>query len=192
MAWPERNHSLEDMRRSTKQRTEVTVRSVRDGEALQLRALRLRALADSPDAFEITLEQEEQAPAEHWIEWARRGASGEMTCTFVAEDDESLCGMAGGFLKHEGTCLVANVFGVWVDPGKRRGGVGARLVEAVLGWAHFRGAQDIQLWLTTDNARARALYARLGFVATGPTRPLPSNMLVNEELMTLRLASLVS
>src|SRR5260370_39852917 len=148
MEWPERNHSLEDMRRSTRQRTEVTVRSVREGEALQLRALRLRALADSPDAFEITLEQEEQAPAEHWIEWARRGASGEMSCTFVAEEDESLCGMAGGFLKHEGTCLVANVFGVWVDPGKRRGGDGARLVEGVLRWGQFPGGQGGQRRLT--------------------------------------------
>ncbi len=42
------------------------------GDEARLRALRLRALADSPGAFAATAEQEAQLPAAHWAELARQ------------------------------------------------------------------------------------------------------------------------
>ncbi len=165
----------------------VTIRLVGEVEAPQLRVLRLRALADTPAAFEITLREEEEAPAQHWIEWARRGAAGQMSCTFIATQNEHWCGMAGGFLQREGLQLQATLFGMWVEPTQRGRGVGGQLVEAVLDWARLRGAQRVQLWVTEHNAHARALYERHGFVATGVTQPLRSDSALREELMTRAL-----
>jgi GNAT superfamily N-acetyltransferase len=172
-----------DMTRTQRTGLPVTVRLISEGEAAQLRVLRLRALADAPAAFEITLREEELAPAEHWIEWARRGAAGQMSCTFVAIEGEHWCGMAGGFLQREGSQLQATLFAMWVAPDHRGRGVGGQLVEAVVEWARLRGAQRVQLWVTDNNEAARALYARHDFVTTGQTQPLPSDPTLREEQM---------
>jgi hypothetical protein len=76
---------------------QLAVRPIREHEVAQLRAIRLRAVAESPRAFEITLAEEERAPAEHWVEWARQGAAGQTSSTFVAVQAEEWCGMAEDF-----------------------------------------------------------------------------------------------
>ena len=43
------------------------------------------------------------------------------------------------------------------------------------------------LWVTTTNVAARTLYERAGFVATGETKPLPSDPRLDEQRMTRRL-----
>jgi hypothetical protein len=64
-----------------------------------VRALRLRALADAPDAFEITLAQAEQWTDE---DWRRRAAEGDERLTFVEEDDDgNLGGMAVGLSSNQ-------------------------------------------------------------------------------------------
>jgi hypothetical protein len=44
-------------------------------------------------------------------------------------------------------------------------------------------ARRLALWVTQTNAPARALYTRMGFVATGRTQPVPSNPTLREEVM---------
>ncbi|HLZ96709.1 MAG TPA: hypothetical protein VKP66_02115, partial [Steroidobacteraceae bacterium] len=70
----------------------LVVRRIREDEVADLRAIWLRALAESPRAFEITLVDEELAPAEHWVQWARQGAAGQTSSTFVAVQAERWCG----------------------------------------------------------------------------------------------------
>ena len=53
-----------------------------------------------------------------------------------------------------------------VEAGARGGGVGARLLEAVEGWAAERGATRLQLLADRDNAPALAFYARRGWSPT--------------------------
>ncbi len=165
------------------------VRRIREHEAPQLRAIRLRALAESPRAFEIPLAEEELAPTEHWVEWARQGAAGQTSCTFVAIQANEWCGMAGGFLEPNGSSVVATVFGVWVEPVRRGHGVGGGLVDAVVQWAVGRGAQRVQLWVTEDNNAARALYARHGFACSGERKALRSDPSVSEVLMVRSVAT---
>lgn len=55
-----------------------------------------------------------------------------------------------------------------VDPGFRRRGVGRLLLDAVLEDARRRGVARVSLKVRVVNSAARALYARLGFQATGP------------------------
>jgi ribosomal protein S18 acetylase RimI-like enzyme len=151
------------------------IRRVRATETAELRTLRLLALADAPDAFAISLAEERRAPAEHWVAWARRGARGRMSVTYVALDAESWCGMAGGFLVRDGPRAHAVVFGVWVDPLWRGRGIGRHLLDTVVEWAQARGAAHVELWVTEHNRAARALYTRAGFLETGERQPLPSN-----------------
>jgi ribosomal protein S18 acetylase RimI-like enzyme len=166
---------------------QLVIRPIREHEVAQLRTIRLRAVAESPRAFEITLAEEQRAPAEHWIEWARQGAAGQTSSTFVAVQAEEWCGMAGGFLESNGPPVVATVFGVWVEPVRRGHGVGGMLVEAVVQWAVGRGAERVQLWVTEDNDAARMLYERHGFDCTGQRKPLRSDPSAAEVLMVRRL-----
>lgn len=54
-----------------------------------------------------------------------------------------------------------------VDPGQRRLGLGARLLQQSLADASARGATDFFLEVREDNAAARRLYASAGFSEVG-------------------------
>ena len=55
---------------------------------------------------------------------------------------------------------------MYVRPGARTGGIGRRLIEAILDVAR-QHVELIQLTVVHDNVRARRLYASLGFVDYG-------------------------
>lgn len=133
------------------------------------RDLRLRALADSPDAFGSTLERETTYGREHWLRWI--GGWGESdNALFVGVEGETWAGMAVG-AHHPGDEL-AHLYGMWVDPERRGRGIGRALVDAVLGWAAARDAAAIELGVTTTNDVAVAFYRASGFVETGDVEPL--------------------
>ena len=52
---------------------------------------------------------------------------------------------------------------IWVAPDRRSGGVGTALIEHAIRAMRERGAVAFELEVTPGNARARALYERLGF-----------------------------
>jgi GNAT superfamily N-acetyltransferase len=135
-----------------------------------VRALRLRALADAPDAFEMTLAQAEQWTDE---DWRRRVAEADERLTFVEEDDDgNLVGMAVGLLVP--AARVAHLVGMFVEPGKRRAGLGRGLVEAVESWARQVDATRIELEVNPDLVPAVRLYERCGFEWSGRSRALSS------------------
>ena len=131
------------------------------------RAIRLRALADAPDALARTLAEETGFDPTRWQ--ARLGAD---AATFVTVVDRQDCGLATG-APWPGRPGVAGLFGMWVAPSARRGGVGLALIRAVAGWAQGAGFTRLALNVGNANARAIALYDRAGFVATGRTSTLP-------------------
>ena len=61
------------------------------------------------------------------------------------------------------------LWGMYVRPGARTGGIGRRLIEAILDVAR-QHVELIQLTVVQDNARARRLYASLGFIDYGTER----------------------
>ena len=73
--------------------------------------------------------------------------------------------------------------GMFVDPTKRRKGVGEELVKAVAAWARAQGATSLYLWVTATNTPAIALYERCGFARTPESQPLPHSPLILEFLM---------
>ena len=60
--------------------------------------------------------------------------------------------------------------GLFVAPAARGRGVGTALVGAVIAEAEGLGLREVRLDVVDSNPRARALYARLGFVPAGEDR----------------------
>jgi RimJ/RimL family protein N-acetyltransferase len=139
----------------------IDIRRLLPSEAELYREVRLEGLRDSPDAFGSTHEREAAEP----IEWfAQRLAA---SAVFGAFRGEELLGIAGFYVEpgekhaHKGVLV-----GMYVRPQARGAGVGARLAEAVIAQAR-RHVELIQLRVVSDNAPARRLYERLGFVEYG-------------------------
>lgn len=130
----------------------------------QFRALRLRALADSPDSFGATLaEASAQAPSV----WRERTTSGGPVVLAFA--GPAATGMGG--LHLPAATGDAFVWGMWVEPAARGRGVATRILERLLAHADREG-RPVTLHVTRGNDGARRLYERHGFVATGEVQPL--------------------
>jgi GNAT superfamily N-acetyltransferase len=69
---------------------------------------------------------------------------------------------------------LAHLVGMFVEPGKRRAGLGRGLVEAVESWARQVGATRIGLEVNADLVPALRLYERCGFERSGRSRALSS------------------
>src|SRR3712207_10730 len=97
----------------------MEVRRTRAADWEVLRELRLRALADAPDAFASTLAKEAAFPEEVW----RQRAEGEAgSATFIAWEDGAGIGMARIFAEADVPGRM-HLVGMWVDPRHRRHGV---------------------------------------------------------------------
>ncbi len=84
-------------------------------------------------------------------------------CAFVADE----AGQPLGFVLLGLAADEAEVITLAVLPDARRRGIGAALVAAAAREAAARGATRLFLEVAEDNAPARALYARAGFVPVG-------------------------
>jgi RimJ/RimL family protein N-acetyltransferase len=133
----------------------MSVRRATPEDWRELRDLRLRALADSPDAFLTTLDEARTRTDDDWRAWPER------TAVFV---DDAFTGMAGGFVQDDGTPML---IGMWVAPERRGSGLADELASAVVAWARDLGAERIVLWVVIGNTAAERFYARLGFTPTG-------------------------
>jgi GNAT superfamily N-acetyltransferase len=161
----------------------MEVRRARAADWEALRELRLRALADAPDAFASTLEKEAAFPERVW----RQRAEGEAgSATFIAWEDGAGIGMARIFAEADVPGRM-HLVGMWVDPRHRHRGVAQALVERAVRWAKERRASEVILWVVDRNLPARRLYERAGFRPAGARQPLPSNPALTESLFRLSL-----
>jgi len=151
----------------------MEIRRTTENDWEALRDVRLRALAEAPQAFGSSLERERERTEAEWRQWAGRGRTGRGV-TFVGVLDGWFVGLAGGFPEEEHPDAV-HLVSMWVDPSVRRTGAGRALVAAVVDWARERGARRVHLWATDGNEPAIALYRSFGFESTGNHQPLPSN-----------------
>jgi ribosomal protein S18 acetylase RimI-like enzyme len=146
------------------------------------RELRLRALADSPDAFGSTLARESAFADELWRERIERGARSPSDLPLVARIGTDMVGMAWGRLEEADPGDV-HVYQVWVAPEHRGRGVGQALLDAIIAWARSVGARRISLDATCGNTAAMRLYTRAGFLPVGDPEPLrPGSGLMKQGL----------
>lgn len=151
----------------------------------RMRALRLAALADTPDAFTATLAEEEHRPDAFWRARMEQPAVTTLRAEVRSEDgawrDAGLAVLAPAFENPS----VTGLYSVWVAPHARGRGVGAALVEAALAHAAAeKSAPRVVLDVGIHNAGARRLYERAGFRATGRVFALtpPREHIIEQEL----------
>ena len=112
---------------------------------------------DALVVFDATLFADDAWPATTW--WAEL-AERPRREYLVLEQDGALLAYGGG--DHGGES--ADIMTVAVDPRHRGAGVGRSLVDELIARAERGGASALLLEVRDDNAAARALYARTGFV----------------------------
>ena len=138
----------------------MEIRQARPDEWRLSRDIRLRALADAPDAFCSTLERELGFDEDAWRSRLERAR------TVGAWEGDAAVGTATGKPDpHEdgGREIVA----MWVDPAYRSSGVATALIDELVRWARDAGASSVALWVAEGNDRAQRLYEKCGFTATG-------------------------
>jgi len=138
------------------------------------RVLRLRALADSPNAFGATLAEASLNAEPFWR--ARAGGSGPVILAFDGEQAVAM----GGLHAPDGSDE-AFVWGMWVEPEWRGRGLGSRILRELVDSADRRG-RAVVLHVAEGNA-ARNLYDEHGFVSTGERQPLRDGSEVRIETM---------
>ena len=145
------------------------------------RALRLRALGDSPDAFSVTLAEAADNPESVW----RARAAGPGPVVMAFEGGQAVA-MGGAHLP-EGSPDVF-VWGMWVAPESRGRGLGGRLLAELLDRVRVH-ERAVWLHVSERNDGARRLYEAHGFLSTGEWQPLREGSGVRIETMRLGPAS---
>lgn len=163
----------------------ISIVPITNRNFLVFKAVRLRALQDSPFAFGSTYARESKFPDAEWLRRAENwnGARG---AGFLAMDRNEACGIVGSFLD-ESDRTQARLVSMWTSPAYRRQGVGALLVSAAESWARGAGASAMTLMVTSHNPSAQLFYERLGYEFTGFQMPWPNDPDVLQREMSRRL-----
>jgi RimJ/RimL family protein N-acetyltransferase len=164
----------------------MIIRALTPEDAEPYLALRVTALATSPEAFGSSVD-EEQAMTAHEVR--ARCAPAAPSVVFGAFAGDRLVGIAGFAAnrkfkqRHKGL-----LWGVFVAPQCRGAGLGKRLVQRVIEHA-AKHVLMLHANVTTGNQTARQLYHRLGFAAIGIERKalLVDGTFHDEELLALEL-----
>jgi GNAT superfamily N-acetyltransferase len=144
-----------------------TVRKLEPAEWPTYRDLRLRSLADSPDAFGSTLAAEQARTAQDWAERLARGATSGLDLPLIAEVDRQAAGLAWAKVEASDPSII-NLYQMWVAPEFRGHGAGRLLLRAAIEWARSRNAAEVRLGVTWGDTPAVRLYTREGFAPFGP------------------------
>jgi len=120
------------------------------------REIRLRSLADSPDAFGSTLERERAFTEDDWRE---RACSGSV----LVYDQGRPVAMGAGFAERPGFLMVV---AMWTEPERRGEGLGGRVLDAIVDMARSLGLRA-HLFVMLENPEAARLYERHGFARSG-------------------------
>ena len=170
----------------------IFLKPITPDAALVFRAVRLRALADSPLAFSATWDAESRLSDEEWIRRCERW-NGEHAIGYLAFDtldEKSACGLVGCYSEsrsEDHSAPHGQVVSMWVDPVYRRAGVGTLLIDGLKDWAKSRGLRELRLMVTSVNQGAAGFYQRMGFRMTGKTEPYPNDPAIVEHEMVLDL-----
>ena len=135
----------------------------------RVRSIRLRALADAPDAFCSTLADEQKMTDVQWQQRAGRDQVAQYVASTGSGHDVGMV-VGAPYSDYENT---AGLFGMWVDPAFRGRQIGKALIDAVSDWARNQGYAHVVLDVADDNTAAIRLYDACGFCPNGVTSTLP-------------------
>jgi len=144
-------------------------RRLTPGDAAAFREIRLHGLRESPQAFSADYESNATLPLEHFATRLKNEVDAFVLGAFVSGQ---LVGV-GGFYREQGAKLrhKGTIWGVYVMPGHRSGGLGRKLIaEVIANAAAVPDIQQINITVTAANERARQLYRSMGFEPWGLER----------------------
>ena len=163
----------------------ISIERIIPGNVPIFKAVRLRALKDSPFAFGSTYAWESQFTDDEWLRRAENW-NGITGAGFLAIDKQEACGIAGSFLDEKYPAH-ARLVSMWTAPTHRMRGVGALLVRSAEDWARRAGAGTMRLMVTSHNPPAQSFYERLGYTFTGVREPWPNDPAFLEYEMARRI-----
>lgn len=134
--------------------------------------VRLRALTDSLGEHDPQYQREVAFTAAQWRRRLRDHAQ------FAALIGNRPVGLIAA---QQANTECVYLYSLWLDPQARGQGLARPLVEAAVDWARDRRARTVTLRVAADNAQARGVYERLGFMVA----PVESPGLRDEVAMTL-------
>jgi ribosomal protein S18 acetylase RimI-like enzyme len=132
-----------------------------------LRALRLAALLDSPQAFISTYAQESAWKEPQWRQMFNAAK------WIVSYEAQKAIGLARSVVE-PGHPLARHLESIWVAPTHRRRGVLRGLLCGLAQIERPRGVTNLMLWVLEDNYDAQRAYDALGFEPTGERQFLPA------------------
>ena len=146
----------------------ATVRALSPSDLEAYRALRLRGLAEHPEAFTSDAAEEAAKPRDALAKRLAADPARPHDAVFGAFDGAALGGLCGidvdmrEKVRHKG-----HVFGMYV-PAERAGrGIGGALIDRVIAHARAAGLAQLVLTVTAGNDAARRVYERAGFGVCG-------------------------
>jgi len=154
----------------------------------RIRTIRLRSLAESPNAFGTSLAEDEARPL---AEWQARTKNEAVAHFLAMTNDDVSVGIAVG-APYTDYANGAGLFGMWVAPEARGHKVGSALVKEVIAWARLKDYKSIYLDVADTNHAAIRLYESCGFSPTGKTSSLPpprQHILEHERMLQLQGAA---
>jgi GNAT superfamily N-acetyltransferase len=164
----------------------IRIRRLLPREWPAYRALRLRALADAPNAFGSSYAAEEAWAQELWMARLTAAAVSGRDCPLVADAGDALLGLVWAKCDADDAGIV-NLFQMWVAPEARGHGIAAALLDDSVAWARSIGARLVKLGVVCSNQAAIQLYRRKGFSNAGVPEPIRPGSPVLEQTMHLPL-----
>jgi ribosomal protein S18 acetylase RimI-like enzyme len=160
----------------------LIVRKLTPEDVVYYRDIRLQALAESPDAFAATFEEEERSSLDVFSD--RLAA----LSVFGAFADGGIVGMVGLYVDQRAKFShKARLWGLFVRCGYRGGGTGSRLISYALSEADQR-TQQVILTVSAAARSAIDLYERSGFKCYGiEPRAMKTHDGYVDELLMVRL-----
>jgi GNAT superfamily N-acetyltransferase len=143
--------------------SDIAVRVLAEDEWQDFREVRLAALADSPEAFLTTYDEESGGSEQHWRARMVRAHR------LLAERDGMPLGVVSVGMT-EGAAQSADLRDLWVTPEARNTGVASRLVQAAADRATQDGCTKLYYWVGTGNGRAIGFASNAGFRVTSQRR----------------------
>jgi len=159
----------------TKDGKEYLIRNLRESDAEPLlefaknHSFDLRFSVITVDEFKMTVEEE--------IKWIQSYLTNDNNLGIVAEAEGSIIGLLNFSGKKPSRMEHIGSFGITVHTDFREMGVGTELLKSLIEWARMSPKiEKIILGVLATNARAVALYKKLGFEEEGYSRKALKNL----------------